>query len=253
MRAERYDYWFPLALLGFGLLGAITVRPAAGFGWFAYQPGNERRYLTSVSYAEPADVEAGFHVARWSTDGWQVHVAIAGLFLATVGWYAARARKAGTPWPTTRIVAVAAGGALAVEGAYLGLTHVPKVLTDGASAAALSLPLALLGLVSLAGAYFLRGTWRRVTGVLAVVLLGVAVGAVVLPSADEAAAVIVLSAALFLLAWLHRSVLLGGVAALFLLTGGAGSAADPAALVVPAAVSLLGAMVALVLRARPSA
>ncbi|MFF5987523.1 hypothetical protein [Prauserella flavalba] len=253
MRAERYGYWFPLALLGFGLLGAVTVRPAADVGWFAYRPGSERQYLTSVSYAESVDVEAGFHVVAGGAYGWQAHVAIVALFLASVAWYAARARKAGTPWPAPRIVVVAAGGALAVEGAYLGLLNVPKGLTGEAFAAALSLPLALLGLISLAGAYFLKGTARRVTGVLGVVLLGVAIGSVLLPSADEAAAVIVLSAGLFLLAWVHRSVLLGAVAALFLLSGGAVSAADPAALVVPAAVSLAGAMVALVLRARHSA
>ena len=45
----RPGYWFPLVLLGFGLLGLLgwhSVRPDQGFGWFAYAPA--RTYDTGT-------------------------------------------------------------------------------------------------------------------------------------------------------------------------------------------------------------
>lgn len=252
MRADRHDFWFPLALLGFLLLGVAATRPVADFGWFAYSSPSgapyafmERRDWLALDGIEPD----GFHITEPAGAGWYGLGAVLGLFVVTVAWYAARARRLGGPVPAARLATVTLAGGAELALGYLVLEELRGPLDDE-FAAALALPLLLLAALLGVLAYAARGLWRRIAALAGVLVLGVAACAVLLPSSHDATVVLLVAAGLGVLAWLHRSPLLGGVTALFLLTSGGDGGADAARWVVPAAVVLAGAIAALVLRAR---
>ncbi|MEU3274177.1 hypothetical protein ABZ639_25335 [Saccharomonospora sp. NPDC006951] len=258
MRADRYDFWFPLALLGFVLLGlAATVSTATrDFGWFAYAPAGgslEPRAATGggIALAElrAVNVDAGTPFAGT----WTVIAGLISIFLVVVAWYVARARRQGAPLRPLRISVVVLAGSAEIGLGYVVLRELGDALDKSPFAAALALPLLLLAGCAGAGAYFLRGVWRRVVLAIGGVLLLVLATAVLAPHTEDGPMLLVLASGLLTMAWLHRSVLLVSLTVLFLASGATASIAEPEHFVLPAGVLLAGAIAALVLRGRQEA
>ena len=239
-RDGRYGYWFPLVLLGFGLLALLgweSVRTAGDFGWFAYTPATPDfeiyQDLTGISEFESYAVLHGMELSESedivplvigaSPRGWAVLITVS--LVGTLAWYARR--------PVWRYVAAALGGSAAIWLSYL------IVGTDGLGA--VGLPLLALGVLT--GAYFRLGG-RRWVGALSAVCLG-AGGAVVLGSwLPELVEPVLIAAGLCALAWFERSRLVAVVAclvpaALLVLPDGMPRVLVPAMLVLAAAVVAL--------------
>lgn len=221
---DRYGYWFPLVLLGFGLLALLgweAVR-VEGFEWVSYRPETTTGYqfyatLTGMEMSEDiVPLVIGAAPGPWTV---LVTVCLGG----TAAWYATR------PW--WRSVAVAAGGSAAIWLSYA---------TDGLGE--LGLPLLVLG--ALAGAYF-RLSRRRAAAVAGIVSLG-AGGALMLDS--WLFEPVLVGGGLLALAWFERSRLVAVVGCLVAAALLAFPDGMPRVLV-PAMVVLGAAVVALVRRA----
>ncbi|WP_199433320.1 hypothetical protein [Qaidamihabitans albus] len=253
MRIGRYEFWFPLALTGFVLLGILTFAMNAGGGWFAYAPppayvnAGVDQFLVAVRgvpFSEYESLEPPPPVAWGELSG------VLALFLVTVAWYAWRARRAGTPVRSRRLMLVTGGGVLAVIAGYVVLDGADTLLESGRLARALALPLLLLGVCFGVLAYFSRGRWRRIAAATSGTVLSVTLLIVAVPALPDSPLVPTVVAGLTVLAWLERSVLLAVVTAGFLLAAAA-ARFEPLTLLLPAAVLLAGAMAALLLRGRP--
>lgn len=232
-------------MLGFLLLGLAAWATRTSSGWYAYAP---YRGNGNFGFASPEPLLSPDHalfVVNSSTPRltpWQPAIAVA--FLVTVAWYAIRARGAGTPFSTRRVVGtVAAGLAVLVLGALVAAMG----YSSGGSwlAVSVALPLVMIGVCAAVWAYFRLGPGRKVA--LAVCLVSLPLAAYALAAALNPSWVDPVTAALGLsvLAWLTRSVLLGVIVAVFLLA----SLAFPMstlALLVPGAVLLAGAIAVLV-------
>ncbi|ASR37430.1 hypothetical protein BAY61_23230 [Prauserella marina] len=253
MRADRYDFWFPLALLGFVLLGlAATVSTTTrDFGWFAYAPEGgalEPRAATGGGVARAELRAVSFDAGAPFAGTWIVIAGLVSIFLVVVAWYAARARREGTPLGSRRITVLVLAGSAEIGLGYVVLRELGEALDKSPFAAALALPLLLLAGCAGAGACFLRGVWRSVVLVIGGVLLAVLATAVLAPHTEDGPMLLVLASGLLTLAWLHRSVLLASLTVLFLLSGATANIAEPEHFVFPAGVLLAGAIAALVLR-----
>ncbi|WP_370948307.1 hypothetical protein AB5J62_12150 [Amycolatopsis sp. cg5] len=192
-------YWFPLALLGFAQIGMAALATVSA-GWFDSSPygytdqasghfGYSKVFMSSEAY----EAQLNFSFDRDVTRLWPYLMAV--VLVATVTWYAVKARRAGAPYPLPRTLGVAFGGVVAI---------------------------AVVEFVSYAG-FGLSAQLR-----------------------DP----VIVTAGLLVLVWLERSVLLGVVAGLFLLTALLLTPGQ-AGLLIPAAVVLAGAFVALAKRGIP--
>ncbi|PRX46500.1 hypothetical protein B0I33_10777 [Prauserella shujinwangii] len=251
MRTGQHEYWFPLAVFGFLLLGGAATAattPEEEFGWFAYAPIDAPRRSVSVLRAVPFSEYERLEAVRL-TDSWPGLSLLLAALLATVAWYAWRARRAGTPFPARRLALGTAGAVAATVAGWLVLAvladtveHTEVVLVAGP-------PLLLLAAVLGACAYFGRGRWRRVAGVAGVVVLVVTVLAAVLPVLADQLLIPAAAAALLVLARWERSALLAVIAGLFL-AAAVLAPGGPARLLLPAAVLLGWAIGVLLLRGR---
>lgn len=236
----RYEYWFPLVLLGFGLLALLGwdgVRTTEDFGWFAYAPASpDVEFYQELTGMEISDATVPLGVGS-SRREWAV--LITAILVGTVAWYAVRARRAGRS--VLGYVAVAVGGSAAIW-----LCH---VIAGTEGLGEVGLPLLALG--ALAGAYFRLGTGRRTAAVISVVCLGAGAAVVLGAWLPDLVEPVLVAGGLLGLAWFERSRLVAVVACLV-----------PAALLVfpdgvlrvlvSAVIVLAAAIVALVRRVAPA-
>lgn len=240
-----YGYWFPLVLLGFGLLVLLAydnLRTRDGFGWLSYTPSGPGGAVHAVAVLEPGaqyyNMPLPSYVGISTRDEtWMALVLVT--LVGAVAWYAVRARRAGRS--VRGHVAVALGGAAIVLAAHI-IAAIAAVPDAGELVRSVALP--LVGLGVLAGAYHRLGPGRRTAAVLSVVCL--TVGASVLMGAWAFALVdpLLITCGLLVLAWYERSRLVAVLsvvllAALLLFPFGILSTLVPAAVVLAAGVTAL--------------
>jgi len=244
----RHAYWFPLTLLGFGLLALLgwdSVRTTEDFGWFAYAPEpsyDNVQQLTGVAGSHNSAVPL---LATHPDLSWRWLVLITMCLVGTIAWYA---RQAGGS--VRGHVAPAVGATAAIW-----LFHLVAGLADatagfGELVPSAGLPLLVLGV--LAGAYHRLGTRRRAAAVISVVCLGGGVAVVLGAWAPGLLDPVLIACGLLALAWYERSRLVAVVsfvvlAALVLVPDGT------LRTLVPAVVLLVAAIAALVRRGAPAA
>jgi hypothetical protein len=243
-------YWFPLALLGFGLLtllGWDSVTTVEDVGWFAYAP--------AMSEFQNADALVGVEVSVADNNttvpllvttqaqdmAWTV--LITACLVGTVAWYAVRARRAGHPVRRHLVVAVGAGAAVWGCHAVAGIADATAGFGD--LVPSVGLPLVVLGV--LAGTYHRLGARRRTAAVASVVCLGAGVAVVLGAWSPGLLNPVLIACGLLALGWLERSRLVAVVACL-VLTALVVVPDGPLRVLVPAVVVLVAAMAALVRR-----
>ncbi|WP_346056843.1 hypothetical protein [Amycolatopsis dongchuanensis] len=230
MSGDRRSAWFPLALLGFLLLGAAAWDLTEHSAWFAYAPiGDDPLVQTRYAYA-PYQPEP---VWEWGTP-WQVVVALA--FLGALGWFAARDRL-----PPLRI-ALVLGAGTAVILLSTAVTALAKATDAQFPTTALGAPLAVLGAVAGVWAGFRLGPGRRVATAACLVCLTLA--AYLFGASAEAVDPVTAALGLGVLAWYTRSKVPAVAAAAVLVTAIAFSSGTlgllvPGALVLAAALAVL--------------
>lgn len=244
---ERYGYWFPLALLGFGLLGLLgwdSVRPPEDIGWFAYAPLSSE---TGDAVEGEAQLSAYYNTALppglvGPLRDWPWTVLITVTLVGAVAWYAWDARRAGR---SVRMhVALAVGGAIAVPACYV-IAAVAEDITDPVGLIpSVGLPLLVLGGLAGAWAYRLRGAWRATVAAVSVMSLVAGVGTVVGAWSPGLLDAVLITTGVGVLAWYERSRLLVVVAcavlaALVLSPEGTLSMLVPAVIVLAAAIAAL--------------
>jgi hypothetical protein len=246
----RYGYWFPLALLGFGLLlllGWESVRTPGDFGWFAYGPASsETESVTTTAVAvtpAPGGINTAVPLLAYSPVwNWTWTVLITATLVGTVAWYAVRARRAGRS--VRRHLVVAAGGVVAVWACHFVAGIADASADPGELIPSVGLPLVVLGVLAGAWAYLRPGPSHRTAATISgcCLLAGVAVllGAWSPGLLDP----VLLACGLLALARFERSRLVAVVACLVLVA----RLVFPDSTLVPAVVVFAAAIVALVRR-----
>lgn len=218
----RYGYWFPLALLGFGLLlllGWESVRTPADFGWFAYGPASsETGFVTTTAVAvtpAPGGVNTAAPLLAYSLVwDWTWTVLITVTLAGTVVWYAVHARRAGRS--VRRHLVVAAGGGVAVWACHF-VAGIADVSADpGELIASVGLPLVALGVLAGVWVHLRPGPTHRTAATISVCCL--VAGVAVLLGAWSPGLIdpVSLACGLLALAWYERSRLVVVVACLVL-------------------------------------
>lgn len=252
MGGGRRGYWFPLVLLGFGLLvilGWKSLGTSQAFGWFAYAPfygETQDLYGTSVLYSTSigVDLTVKLFPMRDSVWAWLVIVVL----VATTAWYGWRARRAGDSIRTH--VTVGIGGTVAVLACYLAAAAADPADDEGV-ATSVALPLVGLGVLAGAWAYLRPGRARRVAAVLGIGCLAVGVGTALGVWAPGLVDPILIAGGLLALARVERSRLLAVVAGAVLVA----MVAFPTgtlSLLLPATLLLLAGVVVLAMRQDPA-
>ena len=225
----RYGYWFPLVLLGFGLLALLGWDGVAteDFGWFAYASASNEFEI----YQDLTGLGISGYVSTAPPKEWAVLLTVS--LVGTVAWYTWRDGR-----PVRTYLAVAVGGSASIWLAHL------VAGTEGLGQVGLS----LLALGVLAGAYFRLAAGRRtVAAMVSVVCLGAGAAVVLGAWLPELLDPVLTAGGLLALAWFERSRLVAVVACLVpaaLLVFPAGMLR----VLVPAVVVLVAAIVALVCR-----
>jgi hypothetical protein len=231
-----YGYWFPLVLLGFGLLGKLAwdvVRP--DLPDIANAPGarNSVAVLTVGADYGPSPFDVGASIRDWLLP------LVAVVLVGTMAWYGVRARA------VRRHLAVAVGGVVMVLACQVVAGIADAVPEKGELVRSVGLPLVVLGLLT--GAYYRFESRRRVVGVVSVVCLALGVSALLGAEAPGLFAPVVVMCGLLVLARYEGSrvvVVLAVVVPVALLAFPYGFLGT----VVPAMIVLAGAVVALVRR-----
>jgi len=189
----------------------------------------------------------GFHILETHKDYWPYLVAA--IFVATVAWYAVRAEK---PKPWRRLAAIAFCGLIAIPIAGIvagGMTS----HGDGRELLGTVMGLfTLLGAGGAAWAYFRLGPGRGAAIIIAVMFGPLAVYGWLVSLLPQMAEALLPGLGLLALAWFERSVLLASVTVAFLLAAAVFTTGS-AALLIPAAVTLVGAIATLLTHRPPSA
>lgn len=246
----KVGFWFPLVLLGFGLLAMLgwdSVRDSSDVGWFAYTPatgsGFQLTEHTFVTVYGDAYLPAGFR--RSPARDWPWPLLVTGTLVATVAWYGWRAHRAGRG--SVRAAAGwALGSGVAVLVAYAVVGMAVTTADPAAMVSSIGLPLLGLGVLAAAWAYFrLESGWRTLVLVTGAVCVVAGAGTVLGAWSAGLLEPLIIGAGLLALARYERSRLLAVVAVAMLValvafpTGTLG-------LLLPAAIALAGAIVVLV-------
>ncbi len=215
----RRGFWFPLVLLGFGLLGLLgweSVRAGRDFGWFAYAPlPPDAGYVVQVNTVVPAYVTGamppGLGRDPIQDMAWAVLVTVT--LVVTAAWYGRRARRAGGG-SVLAYVAVAVAGGVAVPVGYVAAGVAGTVAEPAGLITSVGLPLAGLGGLALAWAYLrlTPGRRRSAVAVIGVVCLVVGVATMLGAWSPALFVPVMIAASLLALARFERSRLLALVA-----------------------------------------
>ncbi|WP_158887271.1 hypothetical protein [Amycolatopsis anabasis] len=213
-----------MALLGFGLLALLALRPEPGFGWFAYTPRSEMMATTfavqgssNVIVPEFFVDPAGLGFAVSGRDFWPVAILV--LFLATVAWYAVRMRRAGAGLSRGRLITVVLGGLGAIVLGFV-LGGIARAAGDGPEVAVtVGGPLVGLGLCAGAWSFFRLGPGGRAARIACAVLVPAAAFLALAALLPDRIDTLLITTGLLVLARLERSILLAVVAGAFLLSG----------------------------------
>ncbi|HEX6355581.1 hypothetical protein [Actinophytocola sp.] len=238
----RYGYWFPLVLLGFGLLvllGWDSVQVREDFGWFAYEPTQE---FESVQQSYTA-IMVVFDQSQFPVRDTSWALLVIATLVATAAWYGWRARRAGGSVRT--YVTLAVVGVLSVPVAYFAAGMAGTTPDPASLLTSVGLPLLGLGALAGAWAYLRPGPWRRAAAMISVVSLVIGVGLVLGAWSPGLIEPVIITFGLLALARFERSRLLAAVAGVVLVA----MVVFPfgtMSLLAPAAVLLLGGIVALV-------
>jgi hypothetical protein len=223
---SRPNYWFPLVLLGFGLLALLFWESMPTVwqddGWLTYGMYTEDRYfgaeqhMFGVGFSQDA---YGVMVARTNTlypmRDFPWTVLTTATVVATVAWYGWQARRAGKSARTYVLVAVCAAVAVPVASIATGMASV--IPEPAAMVTSVGLP--LLGLGALAGAWAYRpGRWRRTAAAISAVCLLIGAGTELGSWAPGLLEPVVITGGLLALARFERSRLLAVVALVVLAT-----------------------------------
>jgi hypothetical protein len=241
-----YGYWFPLVLLGFGLLVLLAndnLRTQDGFGWFAYTPSGPGGATQFTAVLEPGaqyyNTPLPYYVGI-STRDWTWTALVLVTLVGAVAWYAVRARRAGRS--VRGHVAMAVGGVVAVLACHVVAGLADAVPEKGEMVRSVALPLTGLGV--LAGAYYWFGPRRRAAAVVSVVCLTVGASALMGAWAYGLVDPLLITCGLLVLAGYERSRLVAVLAvvllaALLVFPFGILSTLVPAVVVLAAAVAAL--------------
>lgn len=233
-------YWFPLVLLGFGLLtllGWDSLSVPGGYGWFAYAPESPRVGYTILIDGSVESPQAGPPPRDWS---WAVLIAVT--LVGTVAWYAWRARRSGGSVGTH--VALAVTGALAVATCHVVADFADSVADPAGLVPSVGLPLLGLGVLAAAWAWFRLGPWRRTAAAIGIVCTVTGAATVLGAWSPGLLDPVLLTVGLLALARYERSWLLAVAAvvvfaALLVFPDGVLSTLVPAALVLATAIVTL--------------
>jgi hypothetical protein len=243
----RYDYWFPLALLGFGLLallGMDSLAPSRDFDYVANAPGSAQGYLLNPGMQYSTTVIAvGFGQPLMLDWPWAALVTVT--LVGTVLWYGWRARRAGTGSVRGYLV-LAVTGAIAVPVGYLVAAIAGTAEEPAAVTTSIGLPLVVLG--GLAGLWARVGPRRWVPFAISVPCLVIGVATVLGAWWPELFTPVVVAVGLLVLAWIERSrflVVVAGVVPVALVASPEGTLST----LIPAVLVLAASVVALARRA----
>jgi hypothetical protein len=244
--AGRSGYWFPLVLLGFGLLGLLgrdAVLASQDYGWFAYTPSpSGTAYFTDTHELVGIGVAVDFDVKRYPMRDFLWSVLVLATLVGTVAWYGWRARRAGGSMRT--YVALAVGGGVAVPAAHIA-TGMASAMPDPAEmVTSVGLPLFVLGALTGAWAYFRPGRWRLAAAATSAACLVIGIGAILGAWAPGLLDPVIIVGGLLALARFERSLLLA-VAAGALLVAMVVFPAGSLSMLIPAAIALAAGIVAL--------
>lgn len=242
----RYGYWFPLALLGFGLLALLgwdSLPPSQDFGYFSYAPLSYQDYVLSPGrqYSSTA-VLLSFEHHRMLDWSWAALVTVT--LVGTVLWYGWRTRRAGSG-SVRRYLVLAVAGGIAVPVGYLVALIASTAEEPAAVITSIGLPLVVLG--GLAGVWARFGPGRWVSVVISVPCLVFGVATVLGAWWPELFTPVVVAVGLLMLARVERSRFLAVVAGAVLVALVASPAGTLTALI-PAVIVLAAAIVALARR-----
>jgi hypothetical protein len=238
-------FWFPLVLLGFGLLALLgwnSTRPFRDIGWIAYQPlPATSGYVVGGGGVATAYVglsQSGLGLAPVRDRAWVVLVTVT--LVATMAWYGWRARRAGDSAGT--YVALAVGGGIAVPVGYVAAAVTDAAADPAGLVTPVALPLVALGGLALVWARVRLGPrWRVVVVAVGVACLLVGLATMLGAWAPGLFLPVVIAGGLLALARFERSRLLALVAvavlaALLVFPLGTLSTLVPAVIVLAAAV-----------------
>lgn len=251
---DRANYWFPLVLLGFGLLALLgwESMPTVwdDFGWFAYAQFVDDEYLGMDSYQMTTNTLApelySVSVARVSTlypmRDFPWTVLVTATLVATMAWYGSRARRAGRS--ARPFVVMAVGGGIAVPVAYVATGMASAIPDSAGMVTSVGLPLLGLGLLTGAWAYLRPGRWRRAAAMTSAICLLIGTGTVLGAWTPGLLEPVIITGGLLALARFERSRLLAVVAllvlaAMLVFPGNTLSMLVPAMVVLAAAITIL--------------
>jgi hypothetical protein len=232
------QYWFPLVLLGFGLLGLLGWDSVGDdFGWFAYAPpASAHGFIVTQDLSGLSSTSVTFVTGPYPTRDPLWAVLAAAAVVITAAWYGWRARQAGEP--VRPYVTWAVGGGLAVLACH-AVAAMAGALSDSGLVTSAGLPLVVFGTLTWV---LSRGERWRVPAMVCVALgAAIVLGAWVPGLLDP----VIIAVGLFALARFERSRLLAIVAAAALVAmtvfaTGTLSMLVPAGIVLAAGIVVLG-------------
>jgi hypothetical protein len=149
-------YWFPLVLLGFGLLALLGwTSVLQDYGWFAYAPqpaaADYLEYVDQETAVATAfiSVEVPYSLGRFPVQDWTWALLVILTLVATAAWYGRRTRRAGGS--VHAHVAIAVGGTVAVPVGYVAAGLGAVADESGALITSVALPLVVLGALAWRG------------------------------------------------------------------------------------------------------
>lgn len=251
----RYGYWFPLVLLGFGLLGLLgwdSVRASQDFGWFSYTPmSSDPVHLDTAILSPGADYQAravSFNLTQYPMRDWPWAVLVTTTLVATVAWYGWRARRA--DGSVRGHVALAVGCGILVPAGHVVVGMADTTADPAKLVTSVGLPLIGLGVLAAAWACFRLGPGRRAAALISAACLVVGVGTVLGAWSPGLLDPVIIAGGLLTLARFERSLLLAVVAVAVLVA----MVVFPVGMLstlIPAVMMLAAAIVALVRQSGP--
>lgn len=248
---SRPGYWFPLVLLGFGLLGLLGWDSVTVTRWFAYTPDPfdhgfvSPAPLVAEGLSTSTTIAGRFETAWYPMRDWPWAALVIATLVATVIWYG---RRAGRPVRTR--VALALGCGVGASTCYVAAGIADAVPDPAGLLTSVGLPLFGLGALAGVWAYLERGPWRRKATVISAACLAVGVGAVLGAWSPGLLEPVLIVGGLLVLARLEHSRLLVVVAAAVLVAMLVFRFGTLSTLV-PAVIVLAAAIVALTRHDRP--